>query len=259
MQFHIRIAGLVLAAGILVEAAGAQAPSGYLAAGAFDVMAVLPPAPQEGDARYNSDRTIFLATRKLIGTPRYVMATGDVQAGAANLMSDFSCAVGVVLTPQNAPKTAALIQRASRDTGAQTNRAKNFYKRLRPFQIDPGDICEDKVTLARTFDYPSGHTTAGWTWALVLTELAPSRATEILARGRAYGESRLICGAHNASAVEAGRLSATATMAAVQATAAYQADAAAAKAEMTALLANPATPKPAACEAERALVAQKIP
>lgn len=259
MSLHFRTAGIALAAAILAGAAAAQAPSGYLATDDFDVLAVLQPAPQEGDARYNADRTIFLATRKLIGTPRYVMATSDAQQGATNLMTDFSCAVGVALTPQNAPKTAALVQRASRDTGAETNRAKNFYKRLRPFQIDPGEICEDKVTLARSFDYPSGHTTAGWTWALVLAELAPAHATEILARGRAYGESRLICGAHNASAVQAGWLSASATMDVVKATAAYQADAAAAKAEMTALLANPSTPKPAACEAERALVAQKVP
>lgn len=249
---------VVFFASAAVLAAVAQTSSGYLADGAFDVMAVLPPAPSAGDPRFNADRLIFLETRKLIGTPRYALATSDVQGGAANLMKDFSCAVGVSLTPQNAPRTAALIQRASRDTAAQTNRAKEIFKRVRPFLIDPGEVCEDKVSLARSYDYPSGHTTAGWTWALILSELAPAHSTEILARGRAYGESRFICGAHNESAVEGGRLSATATMTAVRSTAAYQADAAAAKAEMASLLADPATPKPAACAVEHDLIMQKV-
>jgi acid phosphatase (class A) len=258
MSMTARSLLVAVLASAVVLAAAAQTSAGYLAADTFDVMAILPPAPVAGDPRYNADRLIFLETRKLVGTPRYVLATSDVQGGATNLMKDFSCSVGVSLTPQNAPMTAALIQRAARDTGRETNRAKNIFKRLRPFQIDPGEICEDKVNLARSYDYPSGHTTASWTWALILSELVPARSSEILARGRAYGESRFICGAHNESAVEAGRLSATATMAAVRGTAAYQADAAAAKAEMAALLTNPATPKPAACAVEHDLIMQKV-
>jgi acid phosphatase (class A) len=31
---------------------------------------------------------------------------------------------------------------------------------------------------------------------LILAELAPERATPILNRGRAYGESRVVCGVH---------------------------------------------------------------
>jgi acid phosphatase (class A) len=249
---------VIIFAGVVALAAVAQPSAGYLAAGMFDVMAVLPPAPVAGDPRYNADRLIFLETRKLVGAPRYVLATSDAQSGVADLMKDFSCAVGVSLTPQSAPMTAALIQRAARDTARETNRAKDIFKRLRPFQIDSGEICQDKVTLARSYDYPSGHTTAGWTWALILSELVPARSSEILARGRAYGESRFICGAHNESAVEAGRLSATVTMTAVRGTAAYQADAAAAKAEMATLLTDPATPKPDACAVEHDLIMQKV-
>lgn len=250
------LAVFLASAGLL--AAAAQTSTGYLADGAFDVLAVLPPAPVAGDARYEADRRIFLETRKLVGTPRYALATSDVQGGPVNFTRDFSCAVGVSLTPENAPRTVALIQRASRDTGRETNRAKEYFKRQRPFLIDPGEVCEDKVSLARSYDYPSGHTTAGWTWALILSELAPARSTEILARGRAYGESRFICGAHNESAVEGGRLSATATMTAIRGTPAYQADLAAAKAEMAALLASAATPRPTACAVEHDLIMQKV-
>ena len=47
-------------------------------------------------------------------------------------------------------------------------------------------------------------------------------------------------------------------MAVVRTTAAYQADATAARSELGALLGNPDAPRPTGCDAERKLVAQKI-
>ena len=236
-----------------------QAPRGYLDRDAFDLLQVLPPAPVAGDARDQADRAIFGATRRLAGTPRWALATNDVKSAPAEMMRDFSCAVGVALTPANAPLLQVLVVRAGVDTSDQTNAAKRHYRRLRPFQIDPGEICQPRIELARSFDYPSGHTTWGWTWATILTGLAPDRATPILARGRAYGESRIVCGAHNWSAVEAGLISASATMAVVRAQPAFQADLAAARLELDALRHDPTAPRPAGCDAEAALVAQRIP
>ncbi len=248
---------LLLAAAFLLAAAGPSAEHhGYLADGAFDILAVLPPAPVKGEARYRADRGIFKATRRLIGTPRYALATTDVDYRQPALMRDFSCAVGIALTPEDAPKTRALVDRALIDTEEQTNRAKAFYKRLRPYRIDRGDICQPKSDLGDSYDYPSGHTTLGWTWGMVLTDLLPERATAIEARARAYGESRYICGAHNESAVVAGQTSATTTMAVIRTTPAYQADAAAARAELRALIADPAAPRPTGCDKEAGLVTQ---
>jgi hypothetical protein len=53
--------------------------------------------------------------------------------------------------------------------------------------------------------YPSGHASIGWAWALVLADLAPDRAEAILARGRAFGESRAVCGVHFPSDIAAGQ------------------------------------------------------
>ena len=115
-------------------------------------------------------------------------------------------------------------------------------------------MCESKAELAKSYDYPSGHTTRGWTFGLILSDLEPDRATPILIRARAYGESRIVCGAHNMSAIEAGRLGATVTLQAVRQSAAYQADLAAAKAELAAARANHArAPEAGACAAEAAL------
>jgi acid phosphatase (class A) len=249
---------IALASASLATMLGAAKPQGYLADGAFDILQVLPPAPTKGDARYAADRKVFKQTRKMIGTPRYQLATSDADFRQPALMRDFSCAVGVSLTPEDAPKTQALVDRAMIDTGSQMVRAKNFYKRLRPFKIDQGEICQPKSDLGDSYDYPSGHTTLGWTWAEILTDLLPERATQIGARGRAYGDSRFICGAHNMSAVEGGKLLAGATMTVIRTTPAYQADAAAARAELRGLIADPATPKPTGCDAEAKLIAQRV-
>lgn len=236
----------------------AKSGNGYLKEGSFDILKVLPAAPTVGDTRYENDRHVFRTTRKLIGTPRWEQATRDVETGTADMMANFSCAAGINLTPQNAPKLTALIEKAGRDTGHNTGVAKKYYQRLRPFQIDDGKTCQPKIELAGSYDYPSGHTTWGWTWALILSELLPDRADAILARGRTYGESRIVCGVHNASAVEAGFLSATATIQAVRTTPAYAADLVEAQRELNNLKAKATTPAPASCAIEDKILSQNI-
>src|SRR5690606_30543269 len=132
--------------------------------GEFNVTTILEPAPRKGDPRYDADRKIFRTTRPLLKTPRGALATSDVDNSQPALMRDFSCAVGVSLTPQNAPALLHLASRAIADTIGQTGIAKDFYKRARPFHMDKGPVCESKEELGKSFDYPSGHTTRGWTW-----------------------------------------------------------------------------------------------
>ena len=230
---------------------------GYVPPGGIDLAAVLPPAPVKGDARYKADRAIFRATRKLAGTPRWGMATNDVVQTPPAMLANMSCAMGIVLSAEAAPRTTALIGRATTDTSRENNIVKRLYKRLRPYNYDKGPTCEPIREAGTSFDYPSGHTTWGWTWAQILAELAPDRATPILARGRAYGQSRVVCGVHNASAIDAAMEGSSATMTVIRQTPAYQADFAAAKAELARLRADPATPKPAGCAAQAALVAEK--
>ena len=253
---HKRFAALAL---LLSAPAFAQtkAPQPYLAPGSLDILQSLAPAPVKGDARYAADRKIFKQTRKLVGTPRYALATHDVDYTLPTMMGNFSCAAGIVLSPTTAPKLALVMARAGRDTQVTSGTGKDFYKRLRPFQIDKGKTCQPGDELKGSFDYPSGHTTWGWTWGTLLSELLPDRATAIESRARAYGESRIICGVHNASAVEAGRNTATATLAVVHASPEFQADLAAARAELAALKATAAPPDPAACGAEAALTSQR--
>jgi acid phosphatase (class A) len=234
------------------DAQQAPRPAGYLGADAPDSFEILPPAPQKGDPRYEADREMFKATRKLKDTPRWALAQND--DNAAGIAKDMSCALGVELGPQTTPKLMTLIRRIGRDSSRLTNLAKDQNKRLRPFLIDEGPTCIAKSEgLAKSYDYPSGHNTFSWAIGLVLAELAPDRATEILVRARVFGESRLVCGVHNMSAVAAGRANGSIVVAAEHGSEEFRRDLDAVRAELAAARANGPKPDPAACAKEAAL------
>jgi acid phosphatase (class A) len=231
-----------------------QGPQYYLGGPAVpDTVKILPPAPQPGDARYEADRKMFLGTRKLEGSPRWALATNDDNGGL--YLKDLSCAVGVELGRQNAPRFLSLYARVARESTRATNTPKDALKRLRPFLIDKGPTCIDQLgNIKDSYDYPSGHVTFSWSEALILAELAPDRATDILVRARVFGESRLVCGVHNMSAVEAGRTNASALVAALHGSAEFRADLDAARAEIAAARKAGPAPDPAACAKEAELL-----
>lgn len=251
----------IAAAACLVAAAPAPKPAkimgGYFSGDMPDTYKILPPAPVPGTTRYEADRTMFLQTRKYQGTPRWALAQNDDKS--AGLIHDLACAIGVDLTPQNAPLTMRLISRVGIDVSRATNLPKDIYKRQRPYLVDEGPICIDKTdALARSPDYPSGHNTWAWTVGLIMAEVVPDRATEILTRARAFGESRLVCGVHNLSAVEAGRLNGSIVVAGLHGHEDFRKDLEAVRQEIAALRKTSPAPDHAACAAEAELIAKPL-
>ena len=91
------------------------------------------------------------------------------------------------------PVLTRLLGRMLGDLETVQTPAKRGFIRPRPFVTEPAETCiTPEPWLAASGSYPSGHSALGWAWALVLSEMAPDRADEILARGLAYGESRAI-------------------------------------------------------------------
>jgi acid phosphatase (class A) len=219
----------------------AQSPAtikGYLAAGAApDTLRILPPPPAANSRREAGDREVFEATRALAGSPRWRLATDD--ANLAQGPDLFSCAVGVKLDAASAPALFAVFRRTAMDTSAVTDPPKNHYARPRPYSA-PGaqnaPVCVPKTeSLTRNPSYPSGHASISWTWGLILAELAPDRASEILGRARSIGESRVVCGVHYASDIEAGRITGASLVAALHGEPGFRADIERARAELAAL------------------------
>lgn len=225
-----RVCAALLLGGVLIAAA--QAPRPYLDAVPLpDLLRILPPPPAPGSAQNIADRATFHATRALQGSERWAIATRDV---TDDRFTTFACAIGLQLDAKSAPATARVLARIG--GGALVDRVKQGYATRRPYLDDDEPICEPKnAHLAGNGDYPSGHTTNGWSSALLLAELMPERATAILARGREYGESRYICGSHSLSAVEAGYMSGSVLVATLHAAPEFRRDMDAARAELVAL------------------------
>lgn len=205
--------------------AAVHAP-GYLAGSSIpDLIRVLPATPVPGSPRDTVDRQVFLATRGLAGSERWKLAQTDDKLSVAALLSALRCSMGVEMKSDNAPHLTNLLARVFTDAMNATDPAKDYFQRKRPFLVDEGPICITATpAFAKTFDYPSSHATISWAFALILSEIEPSNTTQILARARTFGESRVVCGVHDVDAIEAGRIAGSAVVAALHANREFRAD-----------------------------------
>jgi len=211
--------------------------AGYLPKDALpNSLTLLPPPPKMGSTAYALDQEISRKALALRGTPRWELATADAELRFPQAAGTFVCAIGVPISEQATPHLYMLLRRTLADAGLSTYAAKDHYKRTRPFLVNKQPTCtpaEEKHG-AKDFSYPSGHSALGWAWALVLTEIAPEHTNEILLRGRAFSESRVICNVHWESDAVAGRFMGTATVARLHADPEFEKDLAAAKQEYVA-------------------------
>lgn len=239
---------LAAAAALLGPAAAQQAPPpaplvGFLNPEAYpDALALLPAPPAQGTPAEAADQSAYTSTRRLEGSARWRQAVADVELRSEAAFAGWSCAAGVHISGQTTPATAALLRRTLADAGLAANAAKDHYDRPRPFLGNDAPICVTRESLATSGSYPSGHASVGWAWALILAELKPDRADAILQRGREFGDSRVVCGVHYPSDVEAGRLIGAAVVARLHAEEQFEAAMAEAKAELA-----KATVKPEGC------------
>jgi acid phosphatase (class A) len=104
-----------------------------------------------------------------------------------------------------------LIRRVRADASRANDKAKDLYNRKRPYVAHGDTSCTPKEK-HKDDSYPSGHSSIGWAWALVLAEIAPDRADAIFARALAFGDSRVVCGVHWKSDIEAGRIGGASTV-----------------------------------------------
>ena len=255
---------LVMLAGVAGLVRAQSAPPPFLQPARLpDMVSVLPPPPVFGGPTDKRDRHVFRRTRALKDSPRWRMATADAEIAPEKMLTEtFACALDSRVDPARVPILLSLLTRfrdkASSD--AIIGAPKAYWDRRRPFVRWRDDtICvpANDEYLRKAGEYPSGHATLGYATALILTEIAPERATQILARGRAYGESRVVCGVHTPDAVEAGRTNAAAWVATLHGSAEFRAALEAARAEFAQARAAPAPP-PASCAAEAALVAEPV-
>ena len=244
----IAVAGVAVAQNI--PAASVRLGAGYLKPGEGpNSGTLLPPPPADGSRALARDKAGEARALKLQGTARFSQAKVDADIFVPNAIAVMSCAAGRVLGPKETPRTDALLRKVGSDFGLSSYPAKGMYKRHRPFMGNGQPICTPEMAgvLRSDGSYPSGHAAIGYGWGIVLSDLLPKRRSALLKRGASFADSRRICNVHFLSDIAAGETLANAVVGKLRANAVYQADVAAAKAELNALV--PVKPD---CAAEKA-------
>lgn len=235
---------------------------GYLDDDQFvDDLALLPAPPAAGSAAFAADEQAYETLSALQGSARGELARQDADLNFPASSATFSCALGVDISEEDTPNIYTLLYRTMSDAGKASPKSKAHYNRTRPFVAHDTDTClpEHDRFLRGNGSYPSGHSTIGWTWALMLSQVAPDRADALLQRGRAFAQSRAICGAHWKSDVEYGRLLGASVITRLQDSSAYQQQLALARDEVAQALAAGHTPDSARCDAEAEALQDSAP
>ena len=177
---------------------------------------ILPMPPEAGSIQFLYDKAQYAWGKSKRDTARGEQAREDANVSAKGVAKAFSEAFGVTIDSISTPKIYTLVTGIREDAGDLATRdAKNRYNRKRPFSLFEEDTClpEQQEELSTNGSYPSGHTSIGWATALVLAEINPDRQNEILKRGYEMGQSRVICGYHFQSDVDAGHITGSAIVA----------------------------------------------
>ncbi len=185
---------------------------------------LLPPPPQPTDILFLYDKAQYEMGKMIRNTPRGEQAVRDASLGGNGISEAFSESFGTHITKEKTPHIYKLLTNMIEDAGDLATRdAKQHYMRVRPFSFFEEPTCtpHHEKGLSTNGSYPSGHTSIGWASALVLCEINPDRQNEILERGFEIGQSRVICGYHYQSDVDAARLVASAVVARLHADKAF--------------------------------------
>ncbi len=230
---------------------------GYLAkAEVPDSLLLVPPPPVEGSPGMALDQAVSVQALALHDSARFAQATRDADLSFPVGAGQFACALGVPIDLERSPHLYRLLERSRIDASAATKAAKNHYQRPRPFTRNGEPTCtpDEEAELRDNGSYPSGHGAIGWAWALILSEVDPTRADALFDRGRNYGESRLVCNVHWQSDILEGRHMGAAAVARLHDNAQFRADLAAARKEVAAARAAGLIAPAADCDAQQAVL-----
>lgn len=181
-----------------------------------DMMVFMPGPPDSTSVAFSNDVCRYFWGKEMRKDPeRAAQAKRDAVYGLDCILEEFEEAFGMRITKEDTPEMYKVLLEGTATCGSICTKPKKKYMRRRPFMCFNEETLtpEDEESLRKNGSYPSGHTLLGWSSALLMMEINPGRANEILARGYRYGENRIVVGAHWQSDTDAARLAASAAYA----------------------------------------------
>lgn len=202
----------------------------YFSPSVIDVKELLGPYPDAAETK--AEIETILKDQASIAQDKDILARIDREARHLNV-DLFDTVFGDWFKQKDFPAIDVLFQRVGVTIKPMISQAKDIWNRPRPPLVDPQ--VKPLVELPKSGAYPSGHSTTGNLYALILAEMAPADQKEaILARGKEIGDDRILAGVHYPSDVAAGEKFAQAIFAKLMADPAFTADLAKAKKELLA-------------------------
>ena len=181
-----------------------------------DMMIFMPGPPDSTSVAFANDVSRYFWGKEMRNdSERADEAIRDAVYGLNTILEEFEEAFGMKITQEDTPEIYKVLLEGTATCDSICTLPKKKYMRRRPFMrfneqtLTP----EDEEALSKNGSFPSGHTLLGWSSALLMMEINPARANEILTRGYRYGENRIIVGAHWQSDTDAARLAASAAYA----------------------------------------------
>ena len=185
------------------SSAALAADTYYINSAEIDLIHILAPPPTPDSPAGKADLQAVLAAVNARTDASIKQAQDDDQ----RTVFRFADVMGPTFKVETLPLTTKLFQHVYEDGNAVTFAAKNFFKRTRPFVVDP----EIKIIVVQSpdFSYPSNHSTFGNESGILLAEMVPENAVAIFARAAEYAHNRVVAGVHFPTDVEAGRIAAS--------------------------------------------------
>ena len=217
MRKFFVLAAVAMMAAMSVQAQEEEVVNAYFTQDDMpDMMVFLPGPPDSTSVAFMNDVARYYWGKEMRNDPeRAAEATRDAVYGLETILTEFEEAFGMKISKEDTPEIYKVLLEGTATCDSICTRPKHEYMRRRPFMVfnEPTLYPEDEPALRKNGSYPSGHTLLGWSSALLMMEINPDRATEILTRGYRYGENRLVVGAHWQSDTDAARLAASAAYA----------------------------------------------
>ena len=177
-----------------------------------DMMVFMPGPPDSSSVAFANDVSRYFWGKEMRKDPeRAAQATRDAVYGLATILTEFEEAFGMKITKEDTPEIYKVLLEGTATCDSICTLPKTRYGRTRPFiRFNEHTLVpEQEEGLNPHKSFPSGHTLLGWSSALLMMEINPERANEILARGYRYGENRVVVGAHWQSDTDAARMAAS--------------------------------------------------
>ena len=195
---------ITTAIALVLLARVAIAEPAFLSPAQINPSELLPPPPADGSNAAKAELAELHRIEDTRTAERFVQAKSD---GDNETVTLFANALGSSFDLTKLPATAKLFSGIVHDEDAISGVAKKYFHRNRPYVVDVSlKHCGSGVSKGGQTSYPSGHATVAFAMGVVLAELMPAKAQDILSRSADFAESRLVCGVHYRSDIEAGQV-----------------------------------------------------